>query len=177
MYFYRIVAVGFPTHHHKLITGGAMRLTMLLLIWVCSSICPAQTDTMFVEMMDGTIRAYQISLIHHISTAGDLTDVHDREIMHKVLTTFMVQQNFPNPFNPSTTIQYSIPTDGVAEVNIYDIQGCLVRSLLKMNQQAGTHSVVWDSHNNAGSIVASGIYFYQVLFDGAAIVKKLVTIK
>jgi hypothetical protein len=127
--------------------------------------------------MDGTIRGYPISLINKITFSGVPTSVKEEELMQNVLSSFALYQNYPNPFNPSTTIQYNVPKAGEVEARIFDIQGRLVRSLSKSYQQVGTHSLVWDSRGNSGTIVASGTYFCQVLFNGSALIKKLVLIK
>jgi len=154
-----------------------MRITFALLIAFCSSICLAQTDSMFVLQMDGTIRGYPISSINQISFSGVPTSVHEQEIIKNVLSSFTLLQNYPNPFNPSTTIQYNVPKAGEVEARIYDIQGRLVRTLSKSFEQAGAHSLVWDSRSTTGIVVSSGTYFCQVLFNGDALVKKLILIK
>jgi hypothetical protein len=127
--------------------------------------------------MDGTIRGYPISLISQIIFSGVATNVREQEFVQKVLSSFALYQNYPNPFNPSTTIQYSVPKAGDVKARIFDIQGRLVRSLSNGYQQAGTHSIIWDSRSNSGIVVASGTYFCQVLFNGTALIKKLVLIK
>ncbi len=91
--------------------------------------------------------------------------------------TFAIDQNYPNPFNPSTTIRYTVPTGGFVDVKIFDIQGRLVRSLCTAIQEAGTHSLLWDSRNSDGGIAASGTYLCRVQFNGSALVQKLVLIK
>lgn len=154
-----------------------MRRIIVLLSVVCSSICLGQTDSMFVEKMDGTIRGYPISLINQISFSGIPTSVREQELVQNVLSSFALYQNYPNPFNPSTTIQYSVPHAGDVEINIFDIQGRLVRTLVKSYQLEGTHSLIWDSRNSANIVVASGTYFCRVLFNGSALVQKLVLIK
>ena len=154
-----------------------MRYIISLLLLSCSSLCFAQTDSMFVEKMDGTIKGYPISLINQISFSGIPTNVKEQELVQNVLSSFALYQNYPNPFNPSTAIQYSVPKAGDVEARILDIQGRLVRSLSKSYQQTGTHLFVWDSRSNSGNVVASGIYYCQVLFNGTALVKKLVLIK
>lgn len=153
-----------------------MRNTVILLFIVCSSICHAQIDSMFVEKADGTIGGYAISLISQI-TFSVPTSVKEQELVQNVLSSFVLYQNYPNPFNPSTTIQYNVPKSGDVEARIFDIQGRLVCTFSKSYQQAGTHSLVWDSRGNSGTVVASGTYFCQVLFNGTALVKKLVLIK
>jgi hypothetical protein len=159
------------------ITGGTMRSVIALLFTACSSICLAQTDSLFVEKMDGTIRGYPISLINQISFSDLPTSIRDQELMQTVLSSFALRQNFPNPFNPTTTIQYDIPRNGEVNLAVYDIQGRLVRSLASLTQQAGTHSIVWDARSNGGTIVASGTYFCRIDFNNAFLVKKLVLLK
>ena len=154
-----------------------MKRTIVFLLVTCSSICLAQTDSMFVEKMDGTIRAYPIPLITQISFTGLPTSVPEQELVQNALSSFLLFQNYPNPFNPSTTIRYSLSSAGAVEVNIFDVQGRLVCPLLKSNQPAGVHSLVWDSRGSRGNVVASGIYFCQVLFNGNSLVKKLVLVK
>lgn len=80
---------------------------------------------------------------------------------------FQLYQNVPNPFNPSTTIRYRLPSAGQVTIRIYDITGRLVRILIESMQTAGVHSVVWDGINHQGSKVAAGVYLYQIEFRNA----------
>ena len=89
-----------------------MKRTIVFLLVTCSSICLAQTDSMFVEKMDGTIRAYPIPLITQISFTGLPTSVREQELVQNALSSFLLFQNYPNPFNPSTTIRYSLSSAG-----------------------------------------------------------------
>ena len=75
---------------------------------------------------------------------------------------FELAQNFPNPFNPSTTIQYSLPQNGFVTLQIFNLLGQEVKTLVSSMQPAGLQSVVWNSTNNAGNTVASGIYIYRL---------------
>lgn len=90
---------------------------------------------------------------------------------------FEVKQNFPNPFNPSTIIEYLIPNAGNVDVNIYDISGQLVKILENNFQNAGSYKVSWDSKNNDGQNVASGIYLFQVKYNQTVLTKKIMFIK
>ncbi|MFC1538447.1 T9SS type A sorting domain-containing protein [Candidatus Latescibacterota bacterium] len=77
---------------------------------------------------------------------------------------FVLSQNAPNPFNPTTTIEYIIPA-GITEqvnLNIYDLRGALIRSMVDDIQNPGMYSVVWDGTDERGEIVSSGIYLYQL---------------
>jgi len=78
---------------------------------------------------------------------------------------YIITQNYPNPFNPETIISFTIPsklTSAHTEINIYNIQGELVKKLFEGNVQAGTYLTKWDGKNAAGQNVSSGIYIYEV---------------
>ncbi len=76
-------------------------------------------------------------------------------------------QNAPNPFNPRTTITFTLPQDGRVTVTVHDAAGRLVRTLLDGHRSAATHSVVWDGADQAGREAPSGIYFYRVAQGGS----------
>jgi len=76
--------------------------------------------------------------------------------------------NYPNPFNPTTTISFDLPSDGFVTLKIYDITGRLVRVLVQEQKLAGAHSVLWDGLDDAGQKVAAGVYLYRIEFVDAA---------
>ena len=75
---------------------------------------------------------------------------------------FALQQNFPNPFNPETRIQYELPVDGQVQLNVYNATGQRVRSLLEGQQSSGLYLQRWDGRDDAGRQVASGTYVYRL---------------
>jgi flagellar hook assembly protein FlgD len=75
---------------------------------------------------------------------------------------YELKQNFPNPFNPSTTILYALPRQSHVVLTIYDILGREVVRLLDETQEPGSKSVMWNGRNAAGSSVSSGAYFYML---------------
>ena len=81
---------------------------------------------------------------------------------------------FPNPFENSTQIQYSLDNSAFVSLFIYDLQGRLTKKLVRENQQAGLQKVTWDGTNTSGELVSSGIYFYSVLVDGVPYTGKLI---
>ncbi len=85
---------------------------------------------------------------------------------------FAIEQNFPNPFNPSTSIQYYIPRAGNVRLEIFDVQGQLVDVLVDGPMAAGDHLVTWQSERRA-----SGTYFYRILFGGLSKTKSMVLLK
>ncbi|MBC8375889.1 MAG: T9SS type A sorting domain-containing protein [FCB group bacterium] len=77
--------------------------------------------------------------------------------------SFGLDQNFPNPFNPSTSIAYSIPYSAQVEMNIYDMQGRLMKVHSVYHPSAGFYSVSWDGTDMSGRAVASGLYVCQII--------------
>jgi hypothetical protein len=71
-------------------------------------------------------------------------------------------RNYPNPFNPSTKIEFTLPRAGQVELKIYNVRGELVKTLLDQNMAAATHAVVWDGRDTRGQAVSSGVYFYSL---------------
>ena len=70
--------------------------------------------------------------------------------------------NYPNPFNPSTTIQFSIVDPGFVSLNIYNMKGQLVKTLVNEELEADYHEIVWNGRDNSGKTTASGVYFYKL---------------
>jgi len=83
----------------------------------------------------------------------------------------------PNPFNPQTTIQYSLASQGRVELKIYDVAGRLVEVLANETQIAGQHSVVWRGTDRHGSPVASGVYFVRLSAAGQVFTRKAILLK
>lgn len=85
--------------------------------------------------------------------------------------------NYPNPFNPSTTIIYNMPMPGNAKLNVYNVKGQLVRSLVNENKNGGSHKVVWDGKDNGGNSVTSGLYFYRLETGKYSQTRKMILMK
>jgi hypothetical protein len=84
---------------------------------------------------------------------------------------------YPNPFNPSTTIEYAVPVSNHVTLKIYDLLGRTVRTLVDRYTTPGTYKVVWDARNDAGNLVPSGVYLYRMESSHFAQVKRLVLLK
>jgi hypothetical protein len=89
----------------------------------------------------------------------------------------MLHQNFPNPFNPTTTIQYDIAQPGRVTLRIYDVSGALVRVLEGRYRSPGRYRVDWNGQNDRGDQVASGVYFCRLVVSGYAHTRKMVVLK
>lgn len=77
-------------------------------------------------------------------------------------TEFLIAESYPNPFNGTTTIDYTLPRAGNVELKIYDLSGREIRSLVKGFKNEGLHNVEWDGKNSDGIDVSSGIYLYKI---------------
>ena len=75
---------------------------------------------------------------------------------------FVLAQNYPNPFNPETSIVYNLPVAGNVVINIYNIVGQRVRTLVNAFQAASAHSVKWDAKNDQGIDAPTGMYIYRI---------------
>jgi len=85
--------------------------------------------------------------------------------------------NFPNPFNASTEIKYSLPFEHKVSITISDILGRKIRILVNENQQPGYKSVIWDGRNDNGETVSSGIYLYRLAIADMVITKQMTLLK
>ena len=90
---------------------------------------------------------------------------------------FALGQNYPNPFNPETTIEFSVPAPSHVSIKIFNTAGQLIRVLADNEFQAGTHRLVWDARNQAGNVVPSGIYYYEMHAGDFSETKKLLLLK
>jgi len=85
---------------------------------------------------------------------------------------FHLSQPYPNPFNPVTTLKFGLPVDGDVSIDIYNLQGRLIESLVSQNMKAGYHSVAWDADSHA-----SGMYFVQMVSGEYLKTQKLMLVK
>ena len=108
-------------------------------------------------------------------TETPLSDVEE-EVAGKAFT-FKLESNFPNPFNPSTTINYEVPYTTDVSIVVYDVLGKEVCKLVDAKEKAGAHTVQWDGSNNAGLQVASGIYFYKMVTPEFTNIQKMMLLK
>ncbi len=92
-------------------------------------------------------------------------------------TGFVLNQNSPNPFNPSTVISYQLPANSHATLRIFNLLGQEVRTLVNGLQTAGEHEVTWDGKDNGGRAVASGVYLYRLEAGGQVKTRKLMLLK
>ncbi len=104
---------------------------------------------------------------YFIILSGDstfVTSIKDNEEVF--FPKIYLQQNFPNPFNPITTIEYNLPQQSRIKLYIYDSLGRVIIKLIDEEQNSGKHTIRWNGKNGFGESVASGTYFYQLTING-----------
>lgn len=104
-----------------------------------------------------------------------ITDVN--EPTGPIPADYMLCQNYPNMFNPSTTIQYSLPRSSKVKVTIYNVLGVKVRTLVDPFQNSGEYSLLWDGRDDQKNPVSSGVYFYRLDAGGKNLQKKMILVR
>ena len=101
--------------------------------------------------------------------------VSDRAV--ELPSEYALKQNFPNPFNPGTTIEFSLAKSEKVTLKIYNNLGQEIKTLVERQMPAGSHSVKWDGTDAKGRPVVSGAYYYQILGDEQGLTKKMLLLK
>jgi hypothetical protein len=96
----------------------------------------------------------------------------DEPVVIGAPSTYLTARNYPNPFNPTTTIQYSLPVAGAVTLRIFDIVGREVAVLVNQTQAAGSYAIAWDGHN-----AASGLYFYRLTVGNQTLTQRMTLLK
>ena len=110
--------------------------------------------------LDGKAKSVKLANIQIVekSVAKLATDVTAMGIPSE----FALGANYPNPFNPTTNINFSLPENVNVRLEVYDMTGRLVKSLVRGQLDAGVHTITWNGQDNAGTQVASGVYLYRL---------------
>ncbi len=94
-----------------------------------------------------------------------------------VVEGYKLSDNYPNPFNPTTSISYTVPQSADVSIEIFNTLGQKIRTLVDGKMAAGEHTVNWNGMNDAGQSVSSGIYFYRMVSDQMTVTKNMVLLK
>jgi len=103
----------------------------------------------------------------------DVEDDHGSLLPYR----FELSQNYPNPFNPATTIEYSLPRRSSVKIDVFNLLGQKVRTLVDREESAGAYSITWDGTSSTGEAVSTGVYFYRFQADDHVETKKMLLLK
>lgn len=144
--------------------GDATTIDTLIFHW------PSGNNFMFINVA--------VNALYLAREGEDLTLVTSIDPKSSSLTRkFRLYENYPNPFNPSTTIEYALPGAAQVVLKIYNLLGQEVKTLVNGYQNAGLQSVQWDGRDNSGKPAGSGVYIYQVEAGNFVQSKKMVLLK
>ena len=105
----------------------------------------------------------------------NLSDADDAESPRP--TAFSLGANYPNPFNPSTTIEYTLDRRAQVKIEVFNILGQMVRTLVDETKSAGAYQVIWDGFDDAGRPTPTGVYLYRMSTDGDLQARKMLLLK
>jgi len=138
---------------------------------------PAADGTYSLELQPGTydvtatLTGYDTEVIagvivteSNITTGVDFTLVTDGDEI--IVITTKLNNNYPNPFNPVTTIGYSIKDAGNVTIEVYNLRGQIVKTLVNEVKETGDHTATWNGTDNSNKSVSSGVYFYKMVSEG-----------
>ncbi len=111
------------------------------------------------------------------NTTVIVTGIDDDVVEQHLPNSFRLAQNYPNPFNPATNIAYSLDVRSHVAIDIYNVLGRKVRTLIDDTQPAGNYQVIWDGTDQAGHSVATGLYLYRLQIGDRAATKKMILLK
>lgn len=124
----------------------------------------------------------QFGLLEVGSASGEMTSasamhVDALQVTKALPKVFALHDNYPNPFNPMTTIRYDLPNTSNTSLGVFNVVGQLVKTLVSDEQKAGEYAVKWDGRDEAGKDVGSGIYYYVFQAGDFRSVKSMVLLK
>ena len=117
------------------------------------------------------------SMVHVEDIEFDFSEMSFEKDHSQSPGQFSLSQNFPNPFNPVTSLSYDLPKDSYVSIIIYDMLGNVINNLVESNQSSGYKTVRWNATNNQGQPVSAGVYLYSIEAGEFRQIKKMILLK
>ena len=132
------------------------------------------SGTWTIVATNGEVDIYAQNGPFTLTIDGSKLNVNDSD---PIPETFALHANYPNPFNPSTTISYDLPGRAQVTLDIYDILGKQIKTLVNQSQNAGNKIAVWDGTNEFSRPVSAGVYLYQIQAGDFIQTRKMLLLK
>jgi hypothetical protein len=123
----------------------------------------------------GLLSTDEMMALFGLFYTGDQLSNHDED--GYIPSAFLLHDNYPNPFNPVTNLEYDLQKEAFVSVTIYDMLGNQVTKLINQFQNSGRKSIQWDATNNKGQSVSAGVYLYRIQAGNYHETKKMVLLK
>jgi hypothetical protein len=162
---------GLDTMNIKLKSGPTIRYSISLLDLIKFS-NDQSSDTILIGLKEGIVRSYPVSSISTLSFIDWDKSSSIETLTPERVKQYILGQNYPNPFYPSTTIQYYLPVQQNVTLTVSTLTGQLIVSLVQEQKSAGMHQVLWDA-----STVPEGIYIYQLQAGEYSETKRMILLK
>jgi len=119
----------------------------------------------------------QSTMYGPISVTASTTDIFDNSSQAGTPAEYQLGAAYPNPFNGKTSIQFSLAKPGLVKLEVYNLMGQKIRTLVAENREAGNHAVSWDGKNDRGHQVVSGVYLYRMNINNFQVSKRILYLK
>lgn len=151
-----------------------MKKTIIAVLLLFTSLVFA--DTLRIHTINGTIEI-DLATVRHIKFDSFVNSTASNQIISKIPISFL--RNYPNPFNPDTNISFKLESQqpALVELNIYNIKGQLVKTLVNKKLNKGYYSYNWKGKNKFNKPVSTGVYFYKLKVNNQQKVKKMLLVK
>jgi lysophospholipase L1-like esterase len=145
---------------------------------ITSELIPSREDGHYL-FQDSSATAGQryFYKIEDLSRGGTRTQHGPVEAQLNLPETYALEQNFPNPFNPTTAVRFQLPQADQVKLIVFNTLGQQVRTLVDGKLVAGYHAIAWDGRNETGERVASGVYYYRLVTPRYQAIKKMALVK
>jgi len=162
---------GMDTMNVQLKSGPAIRYSISLVDRIYFS-NDQSSDTILIGLKEGIVRSYPVSSLSELTFIDWDQSSSIETLTPESVKRYFLGQNFPNPFYPSTTIEYYLPQNQNVTITVSTLSGRLLACLVQEKQGSGMHQVKWNA-----SAVAEGIYVYQLQAGGYSETKKMILLK
>jgi len=132
-------------------------------------------NRMIIYLNNGETAEFNVSEIQEITFDSDVSVEEMVEFVSEIPIKFL--RNYPNPFNPATTIMFETEVAGKIQLEIYNVKGQKVKTLLNEEMEVGNHSIIWEGKDDENNKVSSGMYFYKISVNGKHKAKKMIMLK
>jgi len=134
-----------------------------------------EQETMLINKTDGTTYEVETILIANI-TFNEVNSIEDTvELINSIPIQYL--RNSPNPFNPETTISFELNEAGLTKIEIFNVKGQKVNTVLDKLLPIGSHNTVWNGLDDKDRTLSNGVYFYKISVDGNQRINKMLLLK
>ncbi len=141
---------------------------------------PTDTQWQFVDLVNGQTYTAGVSAVYDegVSNIEEISFTYSgTEVGNVVVAATVLNNNYPNPFNPETNIAYSIKEAGNVTIEVYNLRGQLVKTLVNETKETGDYTTTWSGMDNSNKSVSSGVYFYKMKSGNYTSTKKMILMK